>query len=105
MEIHNFSSCVEKHSKRNFVSPRGHVISSISFKNLGLTDTETNREKNIHTETYNHLVRQTDGQPDRQIDILIDKQKDRQTDRQTDRLRDKQTNRQSDRETNRQSVR
>ena len=33
LEIRNFSSCVEKifqlHSKRNFVSPRGHVISSI----------------------------------------------------------------------------
>ena len=33
LEIRNFSSRVEKilqHSKRNFVSPRGHVISSIS---------------------------------------------------------------------------
>ena len=31
LEIRNFSSRVEKifHSKRNFVSPRGHVISSI----------------------------------------------------------------------------
>ena len=32
LEIRNFSSHVEKyfqHSKRNFVSPRGHVISSI----------------------------------------------------------------------------
>ena len=31
LEIRNFSSRVEKifHSKRNFVSPRGHIISSI----------------------------------------------------------------------------
>ena len=29
LEIRNFSSRVEKHSKRNFVSPPGHVISSI----------------------------------------------------------------------------
>ena len=35
LEIRKFSSGVEKifqHSKRNFVSPRGHVISSIYFR-------------------------------------------------------------------------
>ena len=31
LEIRNFTSRIFQHEKRNFVSPRGHVISSISY--------------------------------------------------------------------------
>ena len=39
LEIRNFFSRVEifQHSKKNFVSPRGHVISSISYIIIGCT--------------------------------------------------------------------